>query len=138
MIHECNLQSSVSSKILKYRICQIKNSLYLTERKKSRQTLAIQESPSCDTLNKQAVSTLQVAFIVSGSSAISEIILWPCKYSHSSLLFPTHIANARHFAHCNLSVGEHEYLFVVCICSIRVLPCSPTFCQMSHFVLFGF
>lgn len=34
---------------------------------------------------------------------------------------PLTLQKAGNFAHCNLSVGEHEYLFIVCICPLCLL-----------------
>lgn len=51
---------------------------------------------------------------------------------------PLTLQRAGNFAHCNLSVGEHEYLFIVCICPLCLLPLSPSVCQTSHFPSFLF
>lgn len=51
---------------------------------------------------------------------------------------PLTLQRAGNFAHCNLSVGEHEYLFIVCICPLCLLPLSPSVCQTSHFLSFLF
>lgn len=112
--------------------------------KQTGKKLIIYESLVCDTFEQtitgcfdlQVYIFLRTSWSVGSFFRLVNVLIPPplC----SALVSPTHIAKGWKFCTLQPFCREHEYLFIVCICPLSLLPLSLSVCQTFHFLSFLF